>query len=226
MKDVCTHSGNQLRELHYPVSHRNISDREQLAHNSKGAGFATQAVYISTHQKMYTGNGSKQHSGLSIVKKHPYKQAIWNSFRMKQGYLLDLLPMQSTHQRVQCPEDGVHGKGSIWDERGTLQPTATMRLTHLKEIYTPFPSATMQQHRPCPPTQVHSIRLCLSSCFYYMSRATTSTQELIHFFQRAESLGMSRGKAFVPAAPDESTGPPNLHCGESQKGGKHAPARI
>lgn len=42
------------------------------------------------------------------------------------------------------------------------------------------------------------------------------------FSRRTESLGVPRGQAFAPAAPDESAVPPNLHCREAQEGGKHA----
>lgn len=45
-KDACTHSGNLLKGLHYPVSHGNISVREQLAHGDKGASFTAWAVYM------------------------------------------------------------------------------------------------------------------------------------------------------------------------------------
>lgn len=37
---------------------------------------------------------------------------------------------------------------------------------------------------------------------------------------------MSQGKAFVPATPGESTGPPNSHGRGAQTGGMHAPAHI
>lgn len=37
---------------------------------------------------------------------------------------------------------------------------------------------------------------------------------------------MSQGKAFVPATPHESTGPPNSHGRGAQTGGMHAPAHI
>lgn len=43
-KDACTHSGNLLRGLYYPVSHGNILVREQLARGGKGASFTARAV--------------------------------------------------------------------------------------------------------------------------------------------------------------------------------------
>lgn len=114
MKDVCTHSGNPLRELYHPASHRNISDRGQLAHNSKG--FATRLCTFPHVERCIQGMDQNNTVGYVYCEKCLYKQVVWNFFRMKQGYSLDLPPMQSTHKCVQCLEDGVHGKGSIWDE--------------------------------------------------------------------------------------------------------------
>lgn len=113
-KDVCTHSRNHLRELYYPTSQRNISDRGQLAHNRNRAGFAAQAIHIFTHQNTYTGNGSKQHSGLC------YKQVIWNCFCMKEGHLLDIPAMQSTQCSVQKME--TMGKAPFGMNEETYRP--------------------------------------------------------------------------------------------------------
>lgn len=132
-KDVCTHSGNHLRELYFPNSQRNISDRGQLAHNSKRSVFAAQAVHISTHQKRYTGNGlcyTVVHGGLC------YKQVIGNCLYRKEGYLLDVAAMQSTQCSVQKTES--MGKAPFGMSEGTYRPQ-TPRADSCQGDLHPFP---------------------------------------------------------------------------------------
>lgn len=122
MKDVCTHSGNQLRELYYPTSQ--IEDNWLIIVRELVLPLR---LYTLPHiGRCIQGMDQNDTVGYVYCEKHLYKQVVWNCFCMKQGYLLDLPPMHSTHKCVQCPEDGVHGKGSIWDEWGNLQTTAIM----------------------------------------------------------------------------------------------------
>lgn len=87
MKDVRTHSGNQLREFYYWASLRNPSDRGHLAHKNKGAGFAMQAVYSSTCENTYT-NGSKRHNGLCLLWKMSLQASCLGLLPHKEGLLV------------------------------------------------------------------------------------------------------------------------------------------
>lgn len=173
MKDVHTHSGNHLREFYYWASLRNPSGRGYLAHNNKLAGFTMQAVYTSTCEKMYTGNGSKWYSGLCLLWKMSLQASCLGLLSHEKGLLVGppnhAPPMSrrwSAWERLHLGwvrESAVHSHGV---------------LAHLKEICIPFRGALMQCHQASPSTPVHPIRLRSSPGSHYMSRARTGTREV------------------------------------------------
>lgn len=188
MKDVHTHSGNHLREFYYWASLRNPSGRGHLAHNNKLAGFTMQAVYTSTCEKMYTGNGSKQYSGLCLLWKMSLQASCQGLLSHEKGLLVGppnhAPPMSrrwSAWERLHLGwvrESAVHSHGV---------------LAHLKEICIPFRGALMQCHQASPSTPVHPIRLRSSPGSHYVSRARTGTREVTALSEGQRASGCPGG---------------------------------
>lgn len=227
MKDVCTHSGNQCRELYYPASpYRNISESGQLAHNSKRAVFTTQAVYISTLWKIHTANRSKQHSGLCLLwKKSLQASCLELLLHEARLYFLDLPPIQSTHQHVQCLEDGVHGKGSIWEEwRKKSSDCSQHELTHLKEPGNPKCHDAAACTLPFNTSPFHQTARLLAFTTCPRLQPAYRRWSVFPEGQRTSECHRRRRHSRLPLLMN-SWG--LLTCtAEAQKGGKHTPARV
>lgn len=111
MKDVYTHSRNQLRELYYQPA----TETSQIGDNwliiVRELVLPLRLYTFPNVERCIQGLDQNDTGSYVFCENCLYKQVVWNCFCMKLGYLLYLPPMQSTHKCVQCPGDGLHRKG-------------------------------------------------------------------------------------------------------------------